>query len=204
VVERGQRRGADQSLIHNRGIVDRESEVRMWDRNKTRFIRIVRLPPGEAPLWVREKWVGLDLPLADGDRGPRHAFTSGVLSGPRNRLIAAWWSLRGRLKWQSGYAVNAQEALRRLETIAPDAASWWRGNVPRVLHETGRFCSTSPSVKYSSGPRRKGDVGWAELRARALLSVRSRPLSHIVCSCSPMKARPSSTFGLPSSRRTAG
>jgi hypothetical protein len=62
-----------------------------------------------------------------------------VLSGPRNRLIAAWWSLRGRLKWQSGYAVNAQEALRRLETTAPDAASWWRENVPRVLARNRTF-----------------------------------------------------------------
>ena len=61
------------------------------------FIRIVRTPPGEAPLWVREKWVGLELPLASGDYGPRHAYTSGVLSGPSNRLIALVRLLLGRL-----------------------------------------------------------------------------------------------------------
>src|SRR5215471_17510443 len=33
-------------------------------------VRILRPPPGEAPLWVREKWVGLELPLAYGARGP--------------------------------------------------------------------------------------------------------------------------------------
>ncbi len=27
------------------------------------YIRIVNVPAGEAPLWVREKWVGLELPL---------------------------------------------------------------------------------------------------------------------------------------------
>jgi hypothetical protein len=26
-------------------------------------VRIVAVPPGEAPLWVRQKWVGLDLPV---------------------------------------------------------------------------------------------------------------------------------------------
>ena len=27
-------------------------------------VRIIAAPPGEAPLWVRQKWVGLDLPVA--------------------------------------------------------------------------------------------------------------------------------------------
>ena len=26
-------------------------------------VRIIAAPPGEAPLWVRQKWVGLDLPV---------------------------------------------------------------------------------------------------------------------------------------------
>ena len=97
----------------------------------------------------------LELPLAYGDRGPRRALTSGVLSGPCNRLIAAWWGLRGRLRRQAGYAVNVDKALGRLETTAPDAASWWRENCRGCWRETGRFCSTGPSVKCSIGPRRK-------------------------------------------------
>lgn len=96
------------------------------------FVRIVSVPPGEAPLWVRERWVGLQLPLAGHDHGPREVFTSGVLSGPRNRLIALWWGLRGRLPRKTGYAVDAIEAVRVLEGTAPDAAAWWRDNVPRV------------------------------------------------------------------------
>lgn len=105
----------------------------------TSYIRIVSIPPGEAPLWVRERWVGLELPLADGDRGPRQTYTSGVLSGPRNRLIALWWALRGRLKRQAGYAVDAIEAVRILEATAPDAASWWRQNVPRLQRRKRKF-----------------------------------------------------------------
>jgi len=107
------------------------------------FIRIVGVPPGEAPLWVREKWVGLELPLADGDRGPRQTWTSGVLSGPRNRLIALWWALRGRLTRKSGYAVDATEAVRILERTAPEAAAWWRQNVPRLQRRRRKFLFAS-------------------------------------------------------------
>jgi hypothetical protein len=103
------------------------------------YIRIVRTPPGEAPLWVREKWVGLALPLAGGDRGPREMFTSGVLTGPRNRLLAIWWGLRGRLPRKSGYAVDVHEALGILERTAPDAAAWWRKNVPRLQKPRRKF-----------------------------------------------------------------
>jgi hypothetical protein len=106
---------------------------------ETRYIRIFAISPGEAPLWVREKWVGLRLPLADGDRGPRDAFTSGVLSGPRNRFIATLWGLFGRLQLQTGYAVGVNEALGILEKTSPDAASWWRVNVPRLQKPKRKF-----------------------------------------------------------------
>src|SRR5712664_1703512 len=33
-------------------------------RHHAGHIRIFAVPPGEAPAWVREKWVGLELPLA--------------------------------------------------------------------------------------------------------------------------------------------
>jgi hypothetical protein len=105
----------------------------------SQFIRIVRTPPGEAPLWVREKWVGLELPLASNDYRPRHAYTSGVLSGPSNRLIALVRLLRGRLPYQSGYAVEAVTAVAILANVAPDAASWWRKNVPRSQRAGRKF-----------------------------------------------------------------
>ena len=87
-----------------------------------RYIRIIAIPAGEAPLWVREKWVGLELPLADGKNAAQQVFTSGVLSGPRNRFLAIIWGLLGRLKVQSGYPVYVNEALGVLEQTAPDAA----------------------------------------------------------------------------------
>src|SRR3974377_1997316 len=95
------------------------------------FIRIVRTPPGEAPLWVREKWVGLELPLASDDYRPRHAYTSGVLSGPSNRLIALVRLLRVRFSHQSGYAVEAVTAVAILANVAHDAASRGRHDAHR-------------------------------------------------------------------------
>ena len=45
-------------------------------------VRIIAAPPGEAPLWVRQKWVGLDLPVT---RYAGHGRFPGlhVLSMPR-------------------------------------------------------------------------------------------------------------------------
>ena len=117
------------------------------------FIRIVSVPPGEAPQWVREKWVGLELPLAYSDRGARRAITSGVLSGPPNRLIALWWALRGRLDYKSGYAVDANEAIRILEGTAPEAAAWWRQNVPRLQRGMRKFMFASSACEIVQLPK---------------------------------------------------
>jgi hypothetical protein len=112
-------------------------------RREPSFIRIVSVPPGEAPLWVREKWVGLELPLADNTRRPRDYYGFGVLSAPRTRnwLVIWWWALRGRggLERHTGYAVNADEAVRRLEITAPNAAAWWRETVPHLLGPRQKF-----------------------------------------------------------------
>jgi hypothetical protein len=107
---------------------------------------------GEAPQRVREKWVGLELPLAYGDSGARGAITSGVLSGPRNRLMALWWALRGRLERKSGHAVDADEAVRILEGTAPEAAAWWRQNVPQLQHGKRKFMFAPAVCEVVSKP----------------------------------------------------
>lgn len=104
-----------------------------------RSIRITAIPPGEAPLWVREKWVGLELPLAEANPSPHEVYTSGVLSGPRNRFFAIVWRLFGRLERHSGYSVCVNDAVAVLARTAPEAASWWRENVPRLQHPGRKF-----------------------------------------------------------------
>jgi hypothetical protein len=82
------------------------------------LIRIISTPPGEASHDIRKAWVGLDLPLAKSkDQGQKLA-TMEVLS----------W----KQECTTGYAVEGRAALERLAAHAPEAAAWWRENVPHV------------------------------------------------------------------------
>jgi hypothetical protein len=117
---------------------------------ETGFVRITSVPAGEAPQWVREKWVGLVLPLAK--PRPLTVLTSGVLSGPPNRLAAIWWGLLGRLEKKSGYAVEATAALAILERTAPDAALWWRENVPRLRARRRKFLFRESDCEPAASP----------------------------------------------------
>jgi len=93
-------------------------------------IRIIAVPPGEAPLWVRQQWVGLELPVVT---APRRFFGFGVLSSPRS-MLAQWWGVaRGRAQRIAGYAVEADVAVDILGRSSPDAAAWWRQNVPHLI-----------------------------------------------------------------------
>lgn len=89
-------------------------------------VRIVRVPPGEAPETIRSQWVGLVLPIV---RGP-HAFqleASGVLTGKKedDRVI--------------GYVVEVEIAVAILAKRSPEAASWWRANTPHLFTDATTF-----------------------------------------------------------------
>lgn len=71
-------------------------------------LEITAVPPGEAPLWVREHWVGLQLPLAQRKGAPISFLTSGVLSGPKGFLSCLRSMLAGKLERQSGFVVEIQ------------------------------------------------------------------------------------------------
>ena len=91
-------------------------------------IRIINIPPGEAPEHVRAAWIGVVLPLAA--PGARSIETVGVLSRPKTRLGLVSARLFGRTTHLSGYVVEAHRAVEILATRAPDAATWWRENCP--------------------------------------------------------------------------
>ena len=89
-------------------------------------IRITSVPPGEAPLEIRQAWVGLVLPLYR--THARTYFTSGVLSRPRGTLGILRHLLAFRYKLERGYAVSSLAAIAVLEGANPAAARWWREN----------------------------------------------------------------------------
>lgn len=76
-------------------------------------IRIVDIPPGQAPEWVRKEWIGLELPAAK----PRSLFQIGVKFGPPSNL--------------GGYQVDAKTAIDVLREKSPKAAEWWDGHLPK-------------------------------------------------------------------------
>jgi hypothetical protein len=102
-------------------------------------IRIIDVPPGEAPEEVRKAWVGLELPLAAGAQGRRKAATFGVVSGPTSLWASMVRLILGRFRAIQGYSVDASTAIQKLEESAPEAANWWKKNTPHLLKHGRRL-----------------------------------------------------------------
>jgi hypothetical protein len=83
-------------------------------------IRIVAVPPGEAPQGIRQAWVGVELPLVAGQKQPQASAVHGVMSG-------------GLAGSALAYVVDGRTAVERLASHDPNAADWWRENAPHVL-----------------------------------------------------------------------
>jgi hypothetical protein len=83
-------------------------------------VRVVALPPGEAPEEIRGAWIGLELPVAGRHAEGGSQGVSGVLSNQPAECGA-------------GYAVDGAEAVRILAAQDPEAAAWWRSHAPHVL-----------------------------------------------------------------------
>jgi len=102
-------------------------------------IRIISIPPGEAPLWAREKWVGLTLPVTSSSRGPGPFTTTtfDFVTGPAPATLAQFEAgIRGKPKFMSGFHVKTQTALEILETDSPEAAEWWRDQIAHTTTPT--------------------------------------------------------------------
>ncbi|MFA5934578.1 MAG: hypothetical protein WC827_01690 [Candidatus Paceibacterota bacterium] len=78
-------------------------------------IRIISIPPGQAPEWVRKEWIGVEIPLSE-------QKSSGIQMGVRG----------GAAKNVGGYQVETSKAIEALQKKSPMAAKWWKDNVPLV------------------------------------------------------------------------
>jgi hypothetical protein len=83
-------------------------------------IRIVAVPPGEAPEFVRRAWVGLELPVIAGQVHAAHGVALGVLT---QQSVDA----------PASYAVDGKTAIAILQSAAPEIAAWWRQNAPAAV-----------------------------------------------------------------------
>jgi len=108
-------------------------------------VKIVRPPDGEAPLWVREAWVGVTLPLKE--QGLKTLPSIGVLSGPKSSLGWLWASLTGAPITVTGYLTAAAQAIEILAETRPEAARWWRENAPKFLREEAEFMFEAPACE---------------------------------------------------------
>jgi hypothetical protein len=102
------------------------------------YLYVTSVPSGEAPLWVREKWVGLKLPLTG--RLSAGVFRGGgILTGPRGSVSSFMALLCGRLPQREGYIVDVLPAVQILESTHPEAAAWWKENASHLMRPDRRF-----------------------------------------------------------------
>jgi|GEM_PF-2409638 hypothetical protein len=79
------------------------------------WIKIIKIPEGEAPFEVRQAWVGLTLPCEPVFGYPKlESPERGVVTGQPNQSR------------RSVFLVPVVSALEILEQSDPEAAQWWR------------------------------------------------------------------------------
>ena len=76
------------------------------------FIRIISRPDGGAPVEIRDKWIGVRLPVEYQSDEP----LADVITHQRVARVG-------------GHAVRWDEAMDRLGESHPDARRWWETNV---------------------------------------------------------------------------
>jgi hypothetical protein len=75
-------------------------------------VKIISVPPGGAPLDIREQWVGLALPLIEGELPP------GVLRGVTGD--------KPNPRSMNGWPVETEKAIQALrDKDLEEAAEWW-------------------------------------------------------------------------------
>lgn len=97
--------------------------IQVWASRKHQVVgvlRIVAMPPGEAPEKIRRAWVGVAIPLRRAASQPVTQDSVGVLS-------------KEKMGCMTGYALTGSEAIEALRAQSQKTAAWWEDNAPHVL-----------------------------------------------------------------------
>ncbi|MFC3651545.1 hypothetical protein ACFONN_08340 [Dyella humi] len=108
-----------------------------------KHIRIIAVPPGEAPARIRSAWIGVTLPLADMPHPQPNVWsTVGVLSKNRGLLAKLKSLFRVQLIEQPtpSYVVSVVAAIESLRAQSPSAADWWERHTPHLIKPGQMFC----------------------------------------------------------------
>jgi hypothetical protein len=76
--------------------------------------RIIAVPPGQAPLWVRQAWVGLVLPM---DKPPSVPSIVPRIGAVTSTFVGGVTPTK--------FSVKFRTALPILRKANPEAANWW-------------------------------------------------------------------------------
>jgi hypothetical protein len=107
-----------------------------------KLVRIVTVPPGEAPAQIRAAWVGVTIPLADIEASQPNLWSSRGVLGKERGLLANVKRLFGVPAVEQpsiGYVVEVLPAIEALRAHAPAAATWWEQHTPHLIKPGARF-----------------------------------------------------------------
>lgn len=86
-------------------------EIKGKNKKQAGYIKIISVPEGEAPKWVREYWVGLELPYVEEAKTVRGGVSAKKVEG-------------------EFYCVDVREAIKTLINKSIEAAKWYTDHVP--------------------------------------------------------------------------
>ncbi|MDB5225255.1 MAG: hypothetical protein JWL87_207 [Candidatus Adlerbacteria bacterium] len=92
-----------------------------------RIIKIIELPHGDAPEWVRRGWIGCEIPCKGLECGHIPVYVHSVVPRlTRGPLTVPEFLALPKEQKIDGYTVNQADALMALEAHNPAAAKWWK------------------------------------------------------------------------------
>ena len=113
------------------------------------LIRIREVPPGKAPYEIRQKWVGLVLPVAPPDM--QSVYMQSLLTAPKTYLGIFVASRDEDFLANGAFFVSGPAALMVLAQISTDAVKWWGKNAPFFQNKRSAFLFTAACCAQVAG-----------------------------------------------------